>query len=100
MTARRAVAGRGVRLLAAHQSRPLVVDTEPAGQLELNVPIEDGTPLRGLQHKYDETVLFFPSSGQTCHAYCTYCFRWPQFVGDADLRFTSRAADELVGYLR
>ena len=41
--------------------------------------------MRGLQHKYRETVLFFPAQGQTCHAYCTYCFRWPQFVGLDDL---------------
>ena len=76
------------------------LNPHPGGQLELNVPSEDGVPLRGVQHKYDETVLFFPSSGQTCHAYCTYCFRWPQFVGNADLRFASRECDSLVRYLR
>jgi hypothetical protein len=27
-----------------------------------------GRPLPGLQHKYPETVLFFPRQGQTCHA--------------------------------
>jgi len=37
-----------------------------------------------VDHKYKETVLFFPSHSQTCHAYCTYCFRWPQFVDIAD----------------
>ena len=45
-----------------------------------------------MQHKYRETVLFFPSQGQTCHAYCTYCFRWAQFVGLDDLKFASREA--------
>lgn len=53
----------------------------PAGQIEHNRPVLDGQPLLGMQHKYRETVLFFPSQGQTCHAYCTFCFRWPQFVG-------------------
>jgi L-lysine 2,3-aminomutase len=53
-----------------------------------------------MQHKYRETVLFFPSQGQTCHAYCTYCFRWPQFVGMDDMKFASREAGELVAYLR
>ena len=53
-----------------------------------------------MQHKYRETVLFFPSNGQTCHAYCTYCFRWPQFVGDADLRFASPDAGRLVAVPR
>ena len=35
----------------------------------------------GVQHKYAQTCLVFPSAGQTCHAYCSFCFRWPQFVG-------------------
>jgi L-lysine 2,3-aminomutase len=51
------------------------------------VPIEGGSEVRGVQHKYRETVLFFPAQGQTCHAYCTYCFRWAQFVGLEDLKF-------------
>jgi L-lysine 2,3-aminomutase len=44
-------------------------------------------------------VLFFPSQGQTCHAYCTYCFRWAQFVGIDKLRFASREAEVLSRYL-
>ena len=39
------------------------------GQLDLNVPILNGQKLFGLQHQYQETVLAFPSRGQTCHAY-------------------------------
>jgi L-lysine 2,3-aminomutase len=58
----------------------------------------DGAPLEGMQHKYRETVLFFPKQGQTCHAYCSYCFRWPQFVGH-DEQFASAEADGLTGYL-
>jgi len=76
------------------------MNPHPAGQRELNVPQLDGQPLPGMQHKYRETVLFFPSQGQTCHAYCTYCFRWAQFVGLDELRFASREVDGLVGYLR
>ncbi|MGO4755353.1 hypothetical protein AB4212_43290 [Streptomyces sp. 2MCAF27] len=30
----------------------------------------------------DPPALVFPRHGQTCHAYCSYCFRWAQFVGD------------------
>jgi len=71
----------------------------PAGQLEHNVPMLDGEPVRGVQHKYRETVLFFPTAGQTCHAYCTYCFRWPQFVGLDDLKFATNEAETLVRYL-
>ncbi|MFZ5763996.1 MAG: KamA family radical SAM protein [Thermodesulfobacteriota bacterium] len=70
-----------------------------AGQLEHNRPMLNGRVLRGMQHKYKETVLCFPGQGQTCHAYCTFCFRWPQFVGVEELRFAMQEADELVRYL-
>jgi len=76
------------------------LNPHPAGQLTDNVPRLDGRPVAGIQHKYRETVLFFPAAGQTCHAYCTYCFRWPQFVGRPDLRFAARQSDELAAYLR
>jgi KamA family protein len=76
------------------------LNPHPAGQMQLNVPLLDGEVVGGMQHKYQETVLFFPSQGQTCHAYCSYCFRWAQFVGDADLKFASREASQLVGYVR
>jgi KamA family protein len=76
------------------------MNPHPAGQLSLNVPRLQGEAVQGVQHKYRETTLFFPAAGQTCHAYCTYCFRWPQFVGDPDLRFASRDVEQLVQYLR
>jgi len=72
----------------------------PAGQKELNVPSFEGEAMQGIQHKYRETVLFFPVQGQTCHAYCSYCFRWPQFVGLDDLKFAAREVDRLITYLR
>jgi hypothetical protein len=53
----------------------------------------------GMQHKYKETVLFFPSQGQTCHAYCTFCFRWPQFVGMDELKFATKEASLLRDYV-
>ncbi|WP_144395090.1 KamA family radical SAM protein [Pleionea sediminis] len=76
------------------------LNPHPAGQMELNVPTVNGEPVEGIQHKYRETVLFFPTQGQTCHSYCTFCFRWAQFVGDKDLKFASKEVDELVGYLK
>jgi L-lysine 2,3-aminomutase len=76
------------------------LNPHPAGQLDLNVPILDGELRRGLQHKYRETVLFFPAQGQTCHSYCTYCFRWAQFVGIDELKFVDSESDVLVRYLR
>ena len=77
------------------------LNPHPAGQLELNRPRDsEGQILEGLQHKYRETVLFFPSQGQTCHSYCTFCFRWAQFVGDKALRMASSEAEQILGYLR
>lgn len=79
----------------------LQLNPHPAGQMEHNVPkLHDGTKLYGMQHKYDETVLFFPSQGQTCHAYCSFCFRWPQFVGMNELKFAMQETDLLIQYLR
>jgi L-lysine 2,3-aminomutase len=75
------------------------LNPHPSGQTA-NTPHLEGRPVAGMQHKYDETVLFFPAQGQTCHAYCTYCFRWPQFVNLDDLRFASKEIDGLTGYLR
>lgn len=78
----------------------LSLNPHPAGQMTENVPHLDGEPLPGMQHKYRETVLFFPARGQTCHAYCTYCFRWAQFVGMPEMKFEARESDDLVRYLR
>jgi KamA family protein len=76
------------------------MNPHPSGQVELNVPWLDDEPLPGMQHKYRQTVLFFPAAGQTCHAYCTYCFRWAQFVGLDELKFASHQATSLVDYVR
>jgi KamA family protein len=67
--------------------------------MTLNTPDEEYN-LNGVQHKYPETVLLFPSAGQTCHAYCTYCFRWAQFIGDSDLRFAQKEAEHFFLYLQ
>lgn len=75
------------------------LNPHPAGQQEMNVPMLDEEPLEGMQHKYRETVLFFPSQGQVCHSYCTFCFRWAQFVGNKELRFASNEAESLHRYL-
>ena len=97
------------RLLATGDEKALVdtvkkirlgLNPHPAGQMTHNVPKLNGRPLPGLQHKYRETVLFFPASGQTCHAYCTYCFRWAQFVGLEDLKFQAQETTDLVNYLK
>jgi KamA family protein len=78
----------------------LALNPHPAGQMELNVPQIEGVKLTGIQHKYRETMLFFPQQGQTCHAYCTFCFRWPQFVGINELKFAMKEVDLMVKYLQ
>ena len=78
----------------------LELNPHPSGQLTHNVPALRGRRLRGLQHKYRQTVLFFPMPGQTCHAYCTYCFRWAQFVDTDAGRFGSKDTEDLVAYLK
>lgn len=74
------------------------LNPNPAGQAH-NVPMLGEIKLHGVQHKYRETVLFFPSQGQTCHAYCTFCFRWPQFTGINELKFAMKEADLLHRYM-
>ncbi len=76
----------------------LNLNPNPAGQ-ENNVPEFEGRSLTGIQHKYRETMLFFPTQGQTCHAYCTFCFRWPQFAMN-DFKFAMKEASALVDYLK
>ncbi len=83
----------------AHSVR-MRLNPHPAGQLALNVPELADEPLPGMQHKYPETVLVFPKQGQTCHAYCTYCFRWAQFVGEPDLKMATDDVDRMTSYLR
>ena len=79
----------------------LQLNPHPAGQMELNVPtLKDGTKLYGMQHKYKETCLFFPSQSQTCHAYCSFCFRWPQFVGMDEMKFAMQEGDDLAQYVK
>ena len=77
----------------------LGLNPHPANQLT-NIPKLDGKPLQGVQHKYQDIVLFFPTQGQTCHANCTFCFRWPQFVKDLDLQFAMKEIDDLIEYIR
>jgi L-lysine 2,3-aminomutase len=75
------------------------LNPHPAGQLALNVPELGDEPLPGMQHKYHETVLVFPRQGQTCHSYCTYCFRWAQFVDEPELKMATSDIDRITGYL-
>lgn len=87
------------QLMRSARSIQAQLNPHPAGQQELNTPNMGDENLEGMQHKYKETVLFFPAQGQVCHSYCTFCFRWAQFVGDKELRFASNEASKLQQYL-
>ena len=88
-----------IKLMEAVSTIREDLNPHPAGQKELNAAKPGMEDLTGVQHKYSETVLFFPAAGQTCHAYCTYCFRWAQFIGDSDLRFAQKDSGSLFSYL-
>lgn len=75
------------------------LNPHPAGQTH-NIPVYMGEMMQGVQHKYNETLLFFPSQGQTCHAYCTFCFRWPQFVTTDSIKFAMKEIENIIGYIR
>lgn len=75
------------------------LNPDPSTQ-SANVPTLNGKKLHGAQHKYRETVLLFPQAGQTCHAYCTFCFRWVQFSGLAQSKFMSKEASSVAEYIR
>src|SRR5258708_222479 len=83
----------------AHRVR-MRLNPHPAGRWLLNIPQLADEPLPGVQHKYRETVLVFPKQGQTCHAYCSYCFRWAQFVDEPDLKMATSTTERVVAYLR
>jgi L-lysine 2,3-aminomutase len=87
------------KLAAAVLSIRSRLNPHPSGQMQFNVPTLDGVSLSGMQHKYRETVLYFPKQGQTCHSFCTYCFRWAQFVDDVGPRFVADGPAQLVAYL-
>ena len=78
----------------------LEMNPHPSGQLTDNVPLLNEEPVPGVQHKYRETVLVFPAKGQTCFSYCTFCFRWPQFVNMEGLKFSADSSRSFIDYLR
>ncbi|MCP4049263.1 MAG: 4Fe-4S cluster-binding domain-containing protein [bacterium] len=79
----------------------LTKNPNPAGQ-EFNRPVlelEDHEEIvDGIQHKYEQTVLVFPERGQNCFAFCSYCFRAPQFWGGEN-KFSERTPERMISYL-
>ena len=84
--------------LAAQEIRRSL-NPHPGNQWTENVPTVDGVRQTGFQHKYKNTALFFPAQGQTCYTYCTFCFRWAQFVEINDQHFGSSDLNAMKAYL-
>ena len=53
------------KIRQAVEAIQLELNPHPAGQTTLNVPRVGNEIVEGAQHKYQETLLFFPSQGQT-----------------------------------
>lgn len=45
------------------------LNPHPANQKTMNVPRDSGQEVPGMQHKYRETVLFFPAEGNIVGLY-------------------------------
>lgn len=88
-----------IKIKSAVREIHMQLNPHPAQQRTLNVPRHKGLRLSGVQHKYRETVVFFPTQGQVCHSFCTFCFRWPQFVNDKELRIAPTEGQHLRSYL-
>lgn len=99
MTGLVAADAQGSEVRAAANEIRRRLNPHPAGQTSENLPELAGRRLSGMQHKYAETLLVFPRQGQTCHAYCTYCFRWPQFVGIPELKIATDDVADMTAYL-
>ena len=76
------------------------LNPHPSAQLTMNIPSLEDETVKGVQHKYRETALIFPAQGQTCHAYCTFCFRWAQFVGMKELKLATDESKRFQKYLK
>ena len=84
--------------LRLERSRPDSIPTRRTDGVQ-RTPYGGGTPCRHAAQVSGNGSLL-PEPSQTCHAYCTYCFRWPQFVGIDELKFASKEGEKLVTYLR
>ena len=82
---------------AANEIR-LELNPHPAGQLDHNVPQINGEKILGCSIN-TERQFCFSRAGANLSCYCTFCFRWPQFVGMDELKFASKQAEHLTEYI-
>lgn len=60
----------------------------------------DNMAPRGLQHRYEKTVQFFPGGAQACPAACTCCGSLTRYTSQDAIKLDRRALAALVAYLR
>lgn len=70
-------------------------ELKPWGRLDASNE-KSNTPLKGVQHKYGQTVLLL--CNEVCGAYCRYCFRKRLFMNDNDE--VSLDVSEGIQYIR
>ncbi|NQZ58561.1 MAG: lysine 2,3-aminomutase [Lentisphaeraceae bacterium] len=69
------------------------------GEVTSFLPVLDGKIINGFNHQFPRTMQAFPKAASTCHAYCSYCFRWQLFAID-DLDFSYSDPQAPVEYLK
>ena len=86
-------------LSRAGSGRSSAAQSAPGRPADHNVPVLDGMPLPGMQHKYRETVLFFPARARPATPTARTASAGPSSSGSTTSSSPREAAD-LVGYLR
>jgi L-lysine 2,3-aminomutase len=90
--------GRQVR--AKGPRGPDAIEPAPDGPAHAQHPEPERPPAARPAAQVPGDRALLPRQGQTCHAYCTYCFRWAQFVGEPDLKMATDDIGTLIAYLR
>ena len=80
------------------KSAPISIRIRP-GSGSSTFPVKKARPSKDSSTNIAKPFCSFRAQGQTCHAYCTFCFRWAQFVGEKELKISTKDAVGLHRYL-
>ena len=69
-----------------------------AGSMTPYLPTMNDAVIRGAFHQFPDVIELVPVTANSCHAYCSYCFRWMQFV-IPEIRSSYSDAEALVPYI-
>ena len=60
------------------QLKPAIVNVDVT-----RIPVRQGQIIQGIYHSFRTLLNLFPNPmTHTCHAYCSYCYRWKQFTSN------------------